>query len=87
VVHEKDADHDSLFIQKHLVKQVTSETLKKSFLIPLIQMLKRAFVSFFTLNSKFKMAAPLTHPCIVDGWFMEKSTMWPGQGKAVCQVA
>lgn len=33
------------------------------------------------------MAAPLTHPCIVDGWFMEKSTMWPGQGKAVCQVA
>lgn len=26
------------------------------------------------------MAAPLSHPCIVDGWFMEKSTMWPGQG-------
>jgi hypothetical protein len=44
-------------------------------------MLKRAFVSFLTLNNKLKMAAPLTHPCIVDGWFMEKSTMWPGQGK------
>ncbi|CAO3617031.1 unnamed protein product [Mucor hiemalis] len=29
------------------------------------------------------MAAPLTHPCIVDGWFMEKSTMWPGQAMSL----
>lgn len=26
------------------------------------------------------MAEPLTHPSIKDGWFMEKSSMWPGQG-------
>jgi hypothetical protein len=41
-------------------------------------MLKRALTS---LNNSIKMAAPLTHPCIENGWFMEKSTMWPGQGK------
>jgi hypothetical protein len=41
---------------------------------------------FFLLSFLFikkylsRMAAPLSHPCIVDGWFMEKSTMWPGQG-------
>ncbi|SAL98694.1 hypothetical protein [Absidia glauca] len=29
------------------------------------------------------MAAPLTHPSIQDGWFMEKSTMWPGQAMAL----
>lgn len=26
------------------------------------------------------MAAPLTHETIKDGWFHEKTTLWPGQG-------
>lgn len=25
------------------------------------------------------MAAPLTHPTIVDGWFSEEEKLWPGQ--------
>ncbi|CEG72067.1 Putative Spermidine synthase [Rhizopus microsporus] len=29
------------------------------------------------------MSAPISHPCIVDGWFMEKSTMWPGQAMSL----
>ncbi|ORY93033.1 spermidine synthase [Syncephalastrum racemosum] len=29
------------------------------------------------------MAAPLTHPSIKDGWFMEKNSQWPGQAMAL----
>ncbi|KAI9243487.1 spermidine synthase [Phascolomyces articulosus] len=29
------------------------------------------------------MAAPLTHPLINDGWFMEKNSQWPGQAMAL----
>jgi spermidine synthase len=25
------------------------------------------------------MAEPLSHPLVKDGWFMETSTLWPGQ--------
>ncbi|TKA35557.1 hypothetical protein B0A54_13144 [Friedmanniomyces endolithicus] len=27
--------------------------------------------------------AELTHPTIVDGWFRERSDMWPGQGQVI----
>ncbi|KAI8577011.1 hypothetical protein K450DRAFT_253956 [Umbelopsis ramanniana AG] len=29
------------------------------------------------------MAAPLTHETIKDGWFHEKTTLWPGQAMAI----
>ncbi|KAG2223353.1 hypothetical protein INT45_002848 [Circinella minor] len=29
------------------------------------------------------MAAPLTHPSINNGWFMEKNSQWPGQAMAL----
>lgn len=31
--------------------------------------------------SLIPMAAPLTHPLINDGWFIEKNGQWPGQGR------
>ncbi|KAI9593201.1 spermidine synthase [Syncephalis fuscata] len=29
------------------------------------------------------MSQPITHECIVDGWFREKSVLWPGQAMAI----
>ncbi|KAJ5985944.1 hypothetical protein N7522_013140 [Penicillium canescens] len=38
--------------------------------------------TFFRFNSTFKMSE-LTHPTIQDGWFSEKSGMWPGQAMSL----
>jgi hypothetical protein len=46
-----------------------------------VQKAKNKMRLFSLLSTSLKkMAAPISHPCIENGWFMEKSTMWPGQG-------
>jgi hypothetical protein len=38
-------------------------------------------ISYLFYRLFLTMAQPITHECIVDGWFREKSVLWPGQGK------
>ncbi|KAI9226544.1 MAG: spermidine synthase [Piptocephalis tieghemiana] len=35
------------------------------------------------MSSSSSSSAPLTHPAVVDGWFRETGTLWPGQAMSL----